>query len=148
MSPSSFVFFHPGNHTAETTPPELLRLLAPASALADWAILGAATFAGLADFGINVRPILASLGASSVVVGFAAQGPLRNAVAAVVLWSSRLFIPGDHVQLLSGGGGVVVEGTIESVQVWRTIVRTREGVPVFVSNADVLNTYLVKYAAG
>lgn len=38
-----------------------------------------------AQYGVNLRPLLASLGASSLVVGIAAQSMLRNLAAGITL---------------------------------------------------------------
>lgn len=41
------------------------------------------------QYGVNLQPLLASLGASSIVAGLAAQSLLRNVAAGVTLVSSR-----------------------------------------------------------
>lgn len=124
-----------------------LRALETATLLLDRSVIAAAVLAALADYGVNVRPLLASLGASSIAIGFAAQGTLKNLIAAVALWSSQLFLPGDRVQLLGGGGSVAFEGTIESVQLWRTVIKTDKGEPLYISNAQVL-AFAVKCVVG
>ena len=70
-------------------PPALPACARPAPALAPLAqvIWGLATLVTLANYGINLRPLLASLGASSLVIGIAAQNLLRNLAAGITLVS-------------------------------------------------------------
>lgn len=90
--------------------PSLLRLLGPAATLTGWAIVAAAIFASLQNFGVNVKPFLTSVGASSVILGLAAQSTLRNLTGAIMLYTAQPFSPGDRVQFLTTGGGKVIEG--------------------------------------
>lgn len=53
------------------------------------AIWGGAGLVTLANYGINLRPLLASLGASSIVLGIAAQSLLRNLAAGITLVSGH-----------------------------------------------------------
>lgn len=94
------------------------------------AIIFAALFSALSCIGVNIQPLLASVGASSLIIGLAAQNLLSNVVAAINLvrrhlqnlpankrsmglnvthfthssfimqYTTRPFIAGDHVKLL------------------------------------------------
>ncbi|KAL6769562.1 MSC1 [Auxenochlorella protothecoides x Auxenochlorella symbiontica] len=121
----------------------LCRLIRPASTLLGWGIYGAAAFATLQNFGVNIQPLLASVGASSVIIGLAAQSTLKNFTGAIMLYTSQPFTAGDKVQLLTTGGGKVIEGVVQSIEPSRTVIRVEDGSPVYIANADILN-YLVK----
>lgn len=71
----------------------------------------------LANYGINLRPLLASLGASSLVLGIAAQNLLRNLAAGITLYTHRPFSVGDSVQLWTVEGDPVVAGVVVALQV-------------------------------
>lgn len=90
--------------------PSLLRLLGPVSTLSGWAIIAAAIFASMQNFGVNIQPLLASVGASSVILGLAAQSTLKNFTSAIMLYTAQPFTAGDRIQLLTTGGGKVIEG--------------------------------------
>jgi hypothetical protein len=115
---------------------QLVRLLEGASAVLNWVIAAAALLTALSAYGVDVRPMLASLGASSVIIGLAAQSLLANVAAGVSLYAGRPFIVGDHIQLLSLGGGVVAKGTVQAIALSRTMLRDEEGALIYVNNAD------------
>ncbi|KDD76907.1 hypothetical protein H632_c70p0, partial [Helicosporidium sp. ATCC 50920] len=117
---------------------ELRRLVSPASVLFNWVAGGLGLAAALSCFGFDVRPLLTSLGASSIFLGIAAQGLLKNLSAAVTMYTSHVFVVGDTVQLLTTSGASVVEGVVEAVEPWRTTIRVADGSPVFVANSDVI----------
>lgn len=113
------------------------RLLDGASVVLSAAIWGGAAAMGLAAFGVNLWPVLASLGGFSVVIGLAAQSILGNVAAGVSLFASRPFLVGDRVQLVSVNGAVVAEGVVQTVSLSRTVLFTEEGDTVYVNNGDV-----------
>jgi len=61
------------------------RLLKSVASLMDYGIYISAGFAVIAAFGINVTPLMASLGGASVVIGLASQSILGNVASAVTL---------------------------------------------------------------
>jgi small-conductance mechanosensitive channel len=71
----------------------LARILRPASSLLTYGIMAAGALASLAAFGINLNPLLASLGASSVVIGLATQRILGNVASALTLVSRTMRWP-------------------------------------------------------
>ena len=97
-----------------------------------WAV---ATFKILVDaWGFNVVPLLSSLTASSLIIGLAAQPLLSNVIAGLAVFSSRQVVPGDHVQLLTGGGAVAIDGHVEVIGPTTTIIRDCEDSLVYVNN--------------
>ena len=57
---------------------QVARLLEGAGSALDYMIFVVAAFTALSAYGVNIRPIVASLGASSVIVGLAAQNLLAS----------------------------------------------------------------------
>ncbi|GAB4818239.1 hypothetical protein N2152v2_005285 [Parachlorella kessleri] len=86
------------------------RIFVPLSGLITWGIIGGAFTASLVSVGIDISPLLAFGGVSSLVVGFAAQSTIANFVSAMALFMSRPFINGDRVQLKSLSGAVIAAG--------------------------------------
>ena len=78
--------------------------------------------------GVNVSPLMASVGGIGVAVGLATQSVATNVVSALSLFASRPFVVGDRVQLMKGGA-VVVEGKVEHIEPMRTVLRDPEGNP-------------------
>ena len=115
----------------------MARLLGPVGSLLTWVILGFAGFAALSAYGVNITPLLASAGASSVVIGIASQDILKNVGSALTIYTSRPFQAGDDVELLTGGGGLVAAGVVVAIEPMRTVLRTAEGEALFLSNGVV-----------
>lgn len=59
-------------------------------------------------FEVNISAVFAGLGITGIVLGFALQNTLSNAVAGVLILTSRTFKPGDHITA-SGSDGIVKE---------------------------------------
>lgn len=108
-----------------------------ASGALNWGIWTMALFVTLQSYGINARPLFASLGASSIVVGIAAQKILANIMAGLSLYASSAFNVGDKIKLISSGGGVVVEGVVTLVAPARTVIRADDGALLYINNSDV-----------
>jgi len=88
------------------------RFLQPLSQLLTWAIFIGAALSSLIILGVDIGPMLAVGGASTLAIGLAAQSTVSNLVAALSLYTSRSFIKGDRVQFKSLGGSTVVAGYV------------------------------------
>lgn len=117
------------------------RLIKPISQALTYIIGLAAVMAALSAYGINIQPLLASLGASSVVIGIASQNLLSNVGSGLSLYLNQPFIAGDKVKLLNGGS-VVIDGTVVRIEPMRTVFRSKEGTPIFISNSAVLGYWV------
>lgn len=106
----------------DRTQDDAVGLVSAAGAVASVVIWGVAGMVTLANYGVNLRPLLASLGASSLVAGLAAQSMLRNVAAGVTLYATRPFSLGDHVVLWNVGGMVVAEGVVAALHPTRTVI--------------------------
>ncbi|PSC72397.1 mechanosensitive ion channel [Micractinium conductrix] len=114
----------------------ITQLMNPISAVLSALITIAAGMAALSAFGINVGPLVASVGGLGLAIGLAMQSLAGNVVSALSLYTGRPFVVGDRVQLTSPGGGVV-EGEVVVIEPLRTILRDNSGAPVYLSNSDV-----------
>ena len=95
---------------------QVLRFLQPLSQLLTWAIFIGATMSSLIILGVDIGPMLAFGGASTLAIGLAAQSTVSNLVAALSLYTSRAFIKGDRVQFKSMSGSTVVAGMVLDIQ--------------------------------
>lgn len=89
--------------------------------------------------GIRIGPLLGALGVGSVALAFAAQDILQNLVAGVLLQIRRPLKVGE--QVASGD----YEGTVQDVNLRTVILRTYDGLLVFLPNAEVLKNPIVNY---
>lgn len=121
----------------------LARFLEGVSSVLSWVIWLTAAVVAITSYGVNLRPLLTSLGASSIVLGIAAQSILSNVVSGIALYTSPAFIVGDEVTLVTVNGAVVVDGVVRIIAPTRTIIRTDDGAMVYINNAD-LGKMLVK----
>lgn len=87
--------------------------------------------------GINLTPLIASLGGISVIIGLASQSILGNVASAIALYSSPPFQVGHYIKLLDAGS-VVVEGEVLALLPMRTVLRTPEKSTLYIDNAQVL----------
>lgn len=122
---------------------QVLRFLQPLSQLLTWAIFIGATMSSLIIVGVDIGPMLAVGGASTLAIGLAAQSTVSNLVAALSLYTSRSFIKGDRVQFKSMSGSTVVAGTVLDIQPMKTLVKTDNGALTYVNNKDLAMSLMV-----
>lgn len=96
--------------------------------------------AALNNLGIPTTSIVAILGAATLAVGLALQDSLGNLAAGVVLIFLRPYRLGDYVEI-SGEQGFVTE-----IQLFHTMLTTRDNKNVLVPNNDVLDNNIVNYS--
>lgn len=85
----------------------------------------------LAAIGINVGPLLAVIGAAGFVIAFALQSSLANFASGILILVFRPFDVGDAVE----AGGVA--GTVESVSLLSTHIRTFDNKAMIVPNNEI-----------
>ncbi|EIE20508.1 hypothetical protein COCSUDRAFT_57655 [Coccomyxa subellipsoidea C-169] len=115
----------------------LERVLLPMSSLLGWGLVTIGALMVLHVFGLNIQPLLTIGGVGGVAIGFGAQSVTSNAISGINLFLTRPFVVGDRVELKTTGGGTVLTGFVERIDVMRTIVRTDKGVPVAVPNRSI-----------
>ena len=86
---------------------------------------------------VDLRTLLLGGAITGVVVGIAAQQPLSNFFAGLVLLFARPYVPGQYVRIRSGALGGPFEGTITYAGLMYTIIVTDEG-RVSLPNAGLL----------
>ena len=92
----------------------------------------------LSTLGINVTPLLASLGVGSLALGLALQKTLEDFLAGLFLAADQPIRVGDFVELSNGEGGVVLNIG------WRTTrLRSRQDSHIIVPNSQLATSTVV-----
>ena len=87
--------------------------------------------AALNKIGIETNSFLAIIGAAGLAVGLALQGSLSNFAAGVMMIIFHPFKLGDYVE--AGGA----EGTVTEIQIFSTVIETKDNKRVIVPNAKI-----------
>ena len=87
--------------------------------------------AALNKLGVETNSFLAIIGAAGLAVGLALQGSLSNFAAGVMMILLRPFQLGDYVETAGA------EGTIKEIQIFSTIITTKDNKKVIVPNAKI-----------
>ncbi len=103
-----------------------------------WLILGMMT---LKRVGIDVTPLLAGLGATGIIIGFACQESLSNFAAGLMIAFNEPFRVGDFIE----AGGCV--GTVKDVNLMATILSTPDNKKVIIPNKTVWGSAVTNYSA-
>ncbi len=102
-------------------------------------------FIGLATvleiWGIQVAPIIASLGLFGVAVALGAQDMFKNLISGLTIIAEKRFCPGDWI-LVDG----VVEGTVENIGFRSTEVRRFDKAPVHVPNTRLSDSAVTNFS--
>jgi small-conductance mechanosensitive channel len=99
-------------------------------------------YQSLLAFGFNPLPIWTSLGASSIIIGLAAQPLLSNIVSGIAIYSSRVLVVGDHVQLLTSSGSVAIDGYVEVVSPTTCVIRDEDDCLIYINNKQMSSMIL------
>ncbi len=96
--------------------------------------------AALGRIGVQTASVVAVIGAAGLAVGLALQGSLSNFAAGVLIVAFRPFKSGDYVEI----GGVA--GSVESIQIFQTILVTPDNKMVVVPNGGVIGGPITNYS--
>lgn len=96
-----------------------------------FAMLAFVVIAALNKLGVETNSFLAVIGAAGLAVGLALQGSLSNFAAGVMMIIFQPFKLGDYVE--AGGA----EGTVTDIQIFSTIIHTKDNKRVIVPNAKI-----------
>ena len=110
------------------------------SALVRYAIIAFTLIAALGRVGVQTASVIAVLGAAGLAVGLALQGSLSNLAAGVLLVMFRPFRAGEYVDL----GGV--SGTVLSVQIFSTTMRTVDGKIIVIPNGKIIAGNIINFS--
>ena len=110
------------------------------SALVRYAVIAFTLIAALGRVGVQTASVIAVLGAAGLAVGLALQGSLSNLAAGVLLVLFRPFRAGEYVDL----GGVA--GTVQSVQIFSTTMRTADGKIIVIPNGKIIAGNIINFS--
>ncbi|MDL4912852.1 MAG: small-conductance mechanosensitive channel MscS [Enterobacterales bacterium endosymbiont of Blomia tropicalis] len=110
------------------------------SALVRYGVIAFTIIAALGRVGVQTASVIAVLGAAGLAVGLALQGSLSNLAAGVLLVTFRPFRTGEFVDL----GGVM--GTVMSVQIFSTTLKSGDGKIVVVPNGKIISGNIVNFS--
>ncbi|HFI6255380.1 TPA: small-conductance mechanosensitive channel MscS [Escherichia coli] len=110
------------------------------SALVHYGIIAFTLIAALGRVGVQTASVIAVLGAAGLAVGLALQGSLSNLAAGVLLVMFRPFRAGEYVDL----GGVA--GTVLSVQIFSTTMRTADGKIIVIPNGKIIAGNIINFS--
>ncbi len=93
----------------------------------------------LSFWNVSIVGLAASLGIGGIVIGLALQEPLANFVSGIFLLLSGAVKDGDTVSI-SG-----ISGTVESITINHTLIRTFDGKKVMIPNKTVWGDMITHY---
>jgi small conductance mechanosensitive channel len=100
-------------------------------------VIAGGVVVALGALGIQWTALIAVIGAVSLAISFAIQDVLKNFVAGLYLLIERPFFIGQEVKVKDH------VGTVETVGIRTTVLRTDENVQVVIPNALIFNEVLV-----
>ncbi|MCQ6257916.1 mechanosensitive ion channel family protein [Pseudomonas sp. Q11] len=87
--------------------------------------------------GIETTSFIAAIGAAGLAIGLALQGSLANFAGGVLILLFRPFRIGDWVEAQG------VAGTVDSIQIFHTVIRTGDNKTVIVPNGNLSNGIII-----
>ena len=90
--------------------------------------------------GIQTTSFVAAIGAAGLAIGLALQGSLANFAGGVLILLFRPFKIGDWIEAQS------VSGTVDSIQIFHTVLRTSDNKTVIVPNGNLSNGIITNYS--
>jgi len=91
--------------------------------------------------GIETTSFVAMLGAAGLAIGLSLQGSLANFAGGVLILFFRPFRVGDYVE------GLGVAGTVASIQIFFTLIKTPDNKLISVPNGPLSNGIVTNYSA-
>lgn len=88
---------------------------------------------------VQIGPLIGALGIGGIALAFALQDILQNLVAGIILQARRPIRHGDQVQLGS------YQGTVLDIDLRTVLIRTFDGLDVYLPNRVVLEGAIVNY---
>ena len=89
--------------------------------------------------GIQTTSFVAAIGAAGLALGLALQGSLANFAGGVLILLFRPFKIGDWIEAQG------VSGTVDSIQIFHTVLRTGDNKTVIVPNGNLSNGIITNY---
>ncbi|MDD1507033.1 mechanosensitive ion channel family protein [Pseudomonas sp. CNPSo 3701] len=89
--------------------------------------------------GVETTSFIAAIGAAGLAIGLALQGSLANFAGGVLILLFRPFRIGDWIEAQG------VMGTVDSIQIFHTVLRTGDNKTVVVPNGNLSNGIITNY---
>ncbi|MHC6224174.1 mechanosensitive ion channel family protein [Pseudomonas sp. X10] len=89
--------------------------------------------------GIETTSFVAAIGAAGLAIGLALQGSLANFAGGVLILLFRPFRLGDWIEAQG------VSGTVDSIQIFHTVLRTGDNKTVIMPNGSLSNGIITNY---
>ncbi len=90
-----------------------------------------ALFTILPEVGVNITPILASVGIAGIAIGFGAQSLVKDTINGLFILADNQYSKGDVVTVAG------ISGLVEEVGLRRTVLRDLDGVRHYVPNGAI-----------
>ena len=110
------------------------------SSIAYIGIMVFVVIAALGQLGIQTTSFIAIIGAAGLAIGLALQGSLANFAAGFLMIIFRPFKVGDFIE------GAGVAGTVDSIQIFTTTLRTPDNKLIIVPNAKLSGDNITNYS--
>lgn len=111
------------------------------ASLVRYLILTFTMLAVLSQFGVQTASLIAVFGAAGLAIGLALQGTLSHLAAGVMILIFRPFKIGEQID--AGGGAA---GTVESIDLFITELRTADNLQLLVPNGKIWGTAVTNYS--
>jgi small-conductance mechanosensitive channel len=85
----------------------------------------------LSEVGISITPVLATAGVAGIVIGFGAQGVVKDLLRGTFIVAQNLYNKGDVVKVAG------ITGLVEDVSVWRTTMRDLDGIVHTIPSGEI-----------
>ncbi|MBE0410635.1 MAG: mechanosensitive ion channel [Anaerolineales bacterium] len=105
-----------------------------------WSVIVFGLIVALQQVGFSVTAFLAGLGVIGFTVGFALQDISKNFVSGLIIWMQQPFFPGDLIEVTG------FTGTVMTIDLRATELRTFDGRLVLIPNADVVTKPIINYS--
>ncbi|MEM8983491.1 MAG: mechanosensitive ion channel domain-containing protein [Pseudomonadota bacterium] len=106
-----------------------------------YTVLMAAVLLGVIQaLGVQATSLVALLGAAGLAVGLALQGSLSNFAAGVLIILFKPYRVGDYIEAAG------VAGSVQSLQIFTTILKTPDNKVVIVPNSQVTDGVITNYS--
>ncbi len=117
--------------------PSLIKFVIKAAKILMWIFVA---LAALDAVGITTTGIVAAMSAAAVGVAVALKDSLNNVAGGIILLFAPRFATGDYIE--AGGN----EGTVLSVDLLHTTVRTADNKQISIPNGVLINSHIINYS--
>jgi len=124
-----------GLHRIQLEPPARLLIVRTVRVL----VLALFAIVALQNLGVELLPLIAGLGVAGAGVALATQGVLSNVVAGLTIIFTKPYRVGESIAIVG------VEGTVESISLFSTVLRHADRSCVVVPNRKIVGDILHNY---